>query len=937
MRGNRIAGRIAAATIGLIITLGWPAAAQAQTQAQSTAPGLSGTASKDTYQDGEPLALNFTVTNNGPAPCKISSLADGVLSITAMSVDGKPVQPSLGYVAYTDSLTSQLTGALRTVAPKGTQALAVRPSNDATLQSVSLSPTGENIAARWPMAQHGKYAVSAAYLYPPSLAAPDVCRGVSVPATVSFTVGAARGDTTTSFPLLAVIIGAAVLLLLIVLIVWLSRRKSRNKAALIAVIATAMVAGQMVLMVVSPAPADARIVIHPEPFPGSVKDPMFTGQVQGCIRSFKAEDGSGDPSGIIPWLESLPQQIDIWKYDGQRSETVGESAADAQNGKGTNSGVAWNPYESAPYLGGVAPQDCSELYHELFHAYQNARGQSRAGSCTAKDGKEVPLSELDATNAENAYRRYRGLPERQGYGTTPFSAVPDKCQPSKPKPPTKPKPNHSDEDPNTDTACADTANCGGSNGDPHLTTFDRHHYDMQAAGEFVAAKSANGDLEIQVRQMPYPGSSDVSLNRAVAMNVAGDRIGIYQDGDQPRLHVNGKPATVNGVQPLPRGGRIAHVTGDGRDAYLMTWPDGSRVWTGAIGGWGLRMDTELAPARKGAVQGLLGDFDGKPENDLRPRNGQPLPEKPSYDQLYKEFAKSWRVTPAESLFEYEPNQDTRTFTIEDFPAREIKAESLPARAAAESICRSMNVTEQPFLDNCVVDVALTGHADFAATAADEQAVVKPVDTPSPDKPIAHGTGVVLRDGNVVADALHSADEAHEYKIETGPATVIRLANLADEYVRIDLLGPAVPDDSPGFTITSNWQYRVLPNTTYTLKVHRDNGKAGGYGFRVVAAKERTHQVSVGDTIKGTIDVPGRLDRYAFTATTDSQLELENGTGCKLTVVLVEDKPAVRAYTPYGVCYGIPMGRLETGKRYQVVVWSDTWKAGETYSFRISAN
>ena len=65
-------------------------------------------------------------------------------------------------------------------------------------------------------------------------------------------------------------------------------------------------------------------------------------------------------------------------------------------------------------------------------------------------------------------------------------------------------------------------------GDPHLTSFDTAHYDVQAVGEFIAAKSTTDDFELQVRTAPVPPLRTVSIATAVAMRVAGHRVALYR-------------------------------------------------------------------------------------------------------------------------------------------------------------------------------------------------------------------------------------------------------------------------------------------------------------------------------------------------------------------------------------------------------------------------
>ncbi|MCX8487386.1 MAG: hypothetical protein ORN53_09510, partial [Crocinitomicaceae bacterium] len=66
---------------------------------------------------------------------------------------------------------------------------------------------------------------------------------------------------------------------------------------------------------------------------------------------------------------------------------------------------------------------------------------------------------------------------------------------------------------------------GRSYGDPHLKSFDQATYSFQTVGEFVLSKSEKTSFEVQTRQRAQ--SDNFSLNAAVAMNVAGDRVCYY--------------------------------------------------------------------------------------------------------------------------------------------------------------------------------------------------------------------------------------------------------------------------------------------------------------------------------------------------------------------------------------------------------------------------
>jgi von Willebrand factor type D domain len=290
-----------------------------------------------------------------------------------------------------------------------------------------------------------------------------------------------------------------------------------------------------------------------------------------------------------------------------------------------------------------------------------------------------------------------------------------------------------------------------SNGDPHLTSLDGLHFDFQAAGEFVLVRARSGDLEIQARQEQYEDRPSVSVNTQMAMRVSGRRVTVSPGptkDSQPAVRIDGVPNPVAAGAPVALGGgasiaRDATPEGD----VDVAWPDGSHVDVRPVGKWGVAGRVELASERANQVNGLLGDFDGNPRNDLATRAGKRIgytaeksggwgfidryviPEeftKKFFADLYDKVGDSWRISQAASLFDYGPGQSTKTFTKRDFPQRPLDPDELRAakRAAAERICRAAGVTEAGPLRDCITDVAATGNAAFAKDAALAQEAAK---------------------------------------------------------------------------------------------------------------------------------------------------------------------------------------------------------------------
>ena len=111
---------------------------------------------------------------------------------------------------------------------------------------------------------------------------------------------------------------------------------------------------------------------------------------------------------------------------------------------------------------------------------------------------------------------------------------------------------------------------------------------------------------------------------------------------------------------------------------------------------------------------------------------QPLP----FADLYGRFADSWRVTAANSLFDYAPGESTDTFTDSTFPRLAVTLDMLPAElvAQATALVDEAGITDPTVRAAAILDLALTGDLSFLASAAipvEPKATVEVIDTPAP--------------------------------------------------------------------------------------------------------------------------------------------------------------------------------------------------------------
>jgi hypothetical protein len=256
-------------------------------------------------------------------------------------------------------------------------------------------------------------------------------------------------------------------------------------------------------------------------------------------------------------------------------------------------------------------------------------------------------------------------------------------------------------------------NNGSSSGDPHLRTADGLAYDFQAVGDYVLSKATDSDdFQVQIRQRRWEVGSNVSVNDAVAVAVAGDVVNIFPTGRRFDLIINNEVVSSAGElsRQLSGGGTIRVSDGEAK----VSWPDRSllSVSTGALST--ISVQLLLAPSRVGKVEGLFGNNDGDPANDLRIRNG-PLMSL-DYRELYKEYRDSWHVAlgSSESLFRRGPD-----LWDPGFPGRAVTLNDLDPAAVenARSICRAAGVATSDVLDGCALDIVVTGENGWAADAA----------------------------------------------------------------------------------------------------------------------------------------------------------------------------------------------------------------------------
>lgn len=267
-----------------------------------------------------------------------------------------------------------------------------------------------------------------------------------------------------------------------------------------------------------------------------------------------------------------------------------------------------------------------------------------------------------------------------------------------------PDPNREKEDPTSGREST-----GSSTGDPHLTTTDKGYYSFQGHGEFVAVKSTTDNFEVQVRQEDVKNTGIATLNTAVAVQTGTDVVCVTAEKDW--LYINGKVQDLNFNRiRLAGNAYILKTVNQSLNTFDIVTDNGDVVRVRFHNSYLLDYILYLKDNRKGKVIGLLGDYNGDRNNDLRVRDGAYI--KSEFNQLYPSFANSWRIHQSQSLFYYPSGKSTETYTRLNFP-RSPTTLSIDAVRQAQEVCKNAGVKGEPFLSNCVFDVAVTNDRNLA--------------------------------------------------------------------------------------------------------------------------------------------------------------------------------------------------------------------------------
>ena len=286
-------------------------------------------------------------------------------------------------------------------------------------------------------------------------------------------------------------------------------------------------------------------------------------------------------------------------------------------------------------------------------------------------------------------------------------------------------------------------------GDPHLLTLDGVGYDFHAIGEYVLLRGTSdgsfSDFEIQSRMGPVLDDlgdpvPNVSANIAIAARLGNGEEVMIDSADASPLSIGGVVTEIAdgdaielGNDLIARDGGIYTVIFAGADG---TVGDGDARLNVIVRDGFVDLSVQISADMAGQVEGLLGDGNGNPDDDIARADGTVLERPLAFDDLYGGFREDWRVTTEEqSLFTYDTGETLEGFYDPDAPGDILSVNDFDAAAvdAARTAVENAGLTPGTVAyENALIDFLLTEDETFIESSSDQTA-------PAPENTGSAGT------------------------------------------------------------------------------------------------------------------------------------------------------------------------------------------------------
>ncbi|XP_069118209.1 protein mesh-like isoform X2 [Argopecten irradians] len=262
-------------------------------------------------------------------------------------------------------------------------------------------------------------------------------------------------------------------------------------------------------------------------------------------------------------------------------------------------------------------------------------------------------------------------------------------------------------------------------GDPHFTSLDGLSYTFNGVGEFVLLKNVNDTFSAQVRMEQVAGPDGALRKASVITSFSAKR---YNMSDTVEVRLNSirvADVLINGEILDFTNYRSQHFIGVSTTMSELNSTDGSLkqinvIFTEPRLAFRILAYPSLlnvvvvsgSDSLQGNITGLLGNFNGDPDDDLTTDDGHKISPNSTARIIHQMFGLTWRVKKRDSLFTYPIGKNYSTFQNEAFTPI-FPEPSQTFTPEAWTICG-----DDEF---CLYDYHTTGRADIAgATRAATQ-------------------------------------------------------------------------------------------------------------------------------------------------------------------------------------------------------------------------
>ncbi|KAL3837657.1 hypothetical protein ACJMK2_023003, partial [Sinanodonta woodiana] len=348
-------------------------------------------------------------------------------------------------------------------------------------------------------------------------------------------------------------------------------------------------------------------------------------------------------------------------------------------------------------------------------------------------------------------------------------------------------------------------------GDPHIETLDKKKFTFNGWGEYTLvslettnasfylqartsrAEKANGNLTDATIFSAFAAKDKLGSNVQVELNERKDGLIIYAKSSEDM------PTVVDYTRDFADMTKVFDV----QDEYIsLSRDDASKTLTAvfsngisfnvSVGVRMLSVSVVLPTVFKGRTKGLLGNFDGNPDNDFMFENGTILSPNISERQIFG-YGQTWELNAMKSVFIYPLGKNHSDFHNRTFVPKFLDEANVEKVTNAKKICGEDN-------QECIFDLVFTENEAVAnntrrleaeaSTGRAEIANQIPTITGNSTVYARVGQNVSVRanasdDGPITYKLLYNTANA-TFKVETDNSTTISFILKNDDPVYVSL-------------------------------------------------------------------------------------------------------------------------------------------------------